>query len=62
MSDDKTWPIRLEAASVEVGHPLKLRLTEAPAPHVFVSAIVVRGRSAPPGPLDDPGRPALRCY
>jgi len=39
---------------------LKLPITEAHAPNVFVSAIVVRGRSAPPGPLDDPGRPALR--
>src|SRR5690606_20134175 len=39
---------------------LKLPITQAHAPNVFVSAIVVRGRSAPPGPLDDPGRPALR--
>ncbi len=39
---------------------LKLPITEAYAPNVFVSIVVVRGRSAPPGPLDDPGRPTLR--
>ncbi|HLU39272.1 MAG TPA: MG2 domain-containing protein, partial [Planctomycetota bacterium] len=39
---------------------LKLPITEAHAPNVFVSMIVVRGRSAPPGPLDDPGRPTMR--
>lgn len=39
---------------------LKLPITEEHAPNVFVSMIVVRGRSAPPGPLDDPGRPTLR--
>lgn len=39
---------------------LKLPITEAHAPNVFVSMIVVRGRSATPGPLDDPGRPTMR--
>src|SRR5690606_23911267 len=39
---------------------LKLPITEAHAPNVFVSMVVVRGRSAPPGPLDDPGRPTMR--
>jgi uncharacterized protein YfaS (alpha-2-macroglobulin family) len=35
---------------------LELPVTEAFAPNVFVSIVVTRGRSAPPGPLDDPGR------
>jgi len=39
---------------------LKLPITEAYAPNAFVSVVLVRGRSAPPGPLDDPGRPTLR--
>ncbi|MGH7644685.1 MAG: Ig-like domain-containing protein, partial [Gemmatimonadales bacterium] len=39
---------------------LKLPITEAHVPNAFVSIIVVRGRSAPPGPPDDPGRPTLR--
>jgi hypothetical protein len=39
---------------------LKLPITEAHAPNAFVSVVVVRGRSAAPGPLDDPGRPTLR--
>jgi alpha-2-macroglobulin len=39
---------------------LKLPITEAFAPNVFVSIVVARGRSAPPGPLDDPGRPTIR--
>ncbi|HYC32611.1 MAG TPA: MG2 domain-containing protein, partial [Gemmatimonadales bacterium] len=39
---------------------LKLPITEAFAPNAFVSIIVARGRSAPPGPLDDPGRPTIR--
>ena len=39
---------------------LRLPITEAFAPNAFVSIVVVRGRSAPPGPLDDPGRPTLR--
>ncbi|HEU5040042.1 MAG TPA: alpha-2-macroglobulin family protein, partial [Gemmatimonadales bacterium] len=39
---------------------LKLPVTEAFAPNVFVSIVVARGRSAAPGPLDDPGRPTIR--
>jgi uncharacterized protein YfaS (alpha-2-macroglobulin family) len=39
---------------------LRLPITEAFAPNAFVSIIVARGRSAPPGPLDDPGRPTIR--
>jgi len=39
---------------------MKLPITEALAPNAFISIIVVRGRSADPGPLDDPGRPTMR--
>ncbi|MEP6572188.1 MAG: Ig-like domain-containing protein [Gemmatimonadota bacterium] len=39
---------------------LKFPVTEAYAPNAFVSIVVARGRSAPPGPLDDPGRPTIR--
>ncbi|HEX6559756.1 MAG TPA: alpha-2-macroglobulin family protein [Longimicrobiales bacterium] len=39
---------------------IKVPITEALAPNAFVSVLLVRGRSATPGPLDDPGRPALR--
>jgi uncharacterized protein YfaS (alpha-2-macroglobulin family) len=39
---------------------LKLPLTESYVPNAFVSIVVARGRSAPPGSLGDPGRPALR--
>ena len=39
---------------------LSLPITEAHAPNVFVSIVVTRGRSARPGPLDDPGRPTVR--
>ena len=39
---------------------LKFPITEAFAPNAFVSILVARGRSAPPGPLDDPGRPTIR--
>ena len=39
---------------------LKFPITEAYAPNAFVSIIVARGRSAPPGPQDDPGRPTIR--
>lgn len=38
----------------------KLPITEAHAPNVFVSMLVTRGRSAPPGTLGDPGRPTVR--
>ena len=39
---------------------LKFPLTEAYVPNAYVSIVVARGRSAPPGGLGDPGRPALR--
>ena len=39
---------------------LRFPVTEAWAPNVYVSIVVARGRSAPPGPLDDPGRPTIR--
>jgi uncharacterized protein YfaS (alpha-2-macroglobulin family) len=39
---------------------LKIPITEALAPNAWVSVVMVRGRSAPPGTVDDPGRPTLR--
>ncbi|MFL5606333.1 MAG: alpha-2-macroglobulin family protein [Gemmatimonadaceae bacterium] len=39
---------------------LKFPITEAFAPNAFISIIVARGRSAPPGTLDDAGRPTMR--
>ncbi len=39
---------------------LRFAITEAYAPNVYVSILVARGRSARPGPLDDPGRPTIR--
>jgi hypothetical protein len=39
---------------------LKFPVVEAWAPNAFVSIVVARGRSAKPGPLDDPGRPTIR--
>ncbi len=39
---------------------LKFPVPEAWAPNAFVSIVVARGRSARPGPLDDPGRPTIR--
>ncbi len=39
---------------------LTLPITEALVPNAFVSVLVARGRSAAPGPLDDPGRPTIR--
>ena len=39
---------------------LRFPITEAYAPNAFVSIVVARGRSAPPGPQDDPGRPTIR--
>lgn len=39
---------------------LKFPITEAFAPNAFVAIVVTRGRSAAPGPLDDPGRPTIR--
>jgi uncharacterized protein YfaS (alpha-2-macroglobulin family) len=41
-------------------YTLKLPITEAYAPNVFVSVVVVRGRTGPPGTVDDPGRPTMR--
>ena len=39
---------------------LKFPVAESWAPNAFVSVLVARGRSARPGPLDDPGRPTIR--
>ncbi len=39
---------------------IRIPLTERHAPNVFVSVVVMRGRSGPQGTLDDPGRPAIR--
>ena len=39
---------------------LKFPITEAFSPNVYVSIVVARGRSAKPGPADDPGRPTIR--
>jgi hypothetical protein len=48
--------IRIESGTTTLSIPI----TEAHAPNVFVSIVVARGRSARPGPLDDPGRPTVR--
>jgi len=39
---------------------LKFPITEAYAPNAFISIFIARGRSSPPGHLDDPGRPTIR--
>ncbi|MCC7001745.1 MAG: Ig-like domain-containing protein [Gemmatimonadaceae bacterium] len=39
---------------------IKIPITEAHAPNAYVSVVMVRGRSAKPGTLDDPGRPTMR--
>ncbi|MEP6621782.1 MAG: Ig-like domain-containing protein [bacterium] len=39
---------------------IKFPITEAFAPNAFVSILVSRGRSAPPGTVDDAGRPTIR--
>ncbi|HEU4563859.1 MAG TPA: MG2 domain-containing protein [Gemmatimonadaceae bacterium] len=39
---------------------LKFPITEAYVPNAYVSIFVARGRSEPPGRLDDPGRPTIR--
>jgi uncharacterized protein YfaS (alpha-2-macroglobulin family) len=39
---------------------LRFPITEEYAPNAFVSVFIVRGRSAPPGRLDDVGRPTIR--
>ncbi|MDZ4862126.1 MAG: MG2 domain-containing protein [Gemmatimonadota bacterium] len=48
--------MRLTSGSTTLKFPVK----ESWAPNVFVSVMVTRGRSAPPGALDDPGRPTIR--
>lgn len=48
--------LRIESGTTTLALPI----TEAHAPNVFVSIVVARGRSAKPGPLDDPGRPTVR--
>ena len=39
---------------------VRLAVTEAFVPNAYVSVVVTRGRSAPPGRLDDVGRPTMR--
>jgi alpha-2-macroglobulin len=39
---------------------VRVPITEELAPNAYVSVLLVRGRSAVPGPLDDPGRPTMR--
>ncbi|HEU4457301.1 MAG TPA: MG2 domain-containing protein [Longimicrobium sp.] len=39
---------------------VRIPITEAFAPNAYVSVVMVRGRSARPGTVDDPGRPTLR--
>jgi uncharacterized protein YfaS (alpha-2-macroglobulin family) len=39
---------------------LRFPITEAYAPNAYVSILIARGRTAPPGRLDDPGRPTIR--
>ncbi len=39
---------------------LRFPITEKLVPNAYVSVVLVRGRSAPPKYLDDPGRPTLR--
>ncbi len=48
--------LRLTAGATAIQVPV----TEAFVPNAFVSVVVVRGRSAPPGGIADPGRPAFR--
>ena len=48
--------MRLESGSTTLRFPI----TEKFAPNAFVSVFIVRGRSAPPGRLDDVGRPTIR--
>jgi uncharacterized protein YfaS (alpha-2-macroglobulin family) len=48
--------LRLTSGSTTIKFPV----TEQWAPNAFVSIVVTRGRSAQPGPLDDPGRPTIR--
>lgn len=39
---------------------LRFPITEEYVPNAFISIVVARGRSAPPGEPDDPGRPTIR--
>lgn len=39
---------------------LKFPISEAYVPNAYVSVVVARGRSAPPGGIGDPGRPTIR--
>jgi alpha-2-macroglobulin len=48
--------VHLTAGATTISVPI----TEALVPNAFISVLVARGRSAPPGPLDDPGRPTIR--
>src|SRR5213083_992217 len=48
--------LRLVSGSTTLEFPI----TEAYAPHVYVSILVARGRSAPRAAPDDPGRPTIR--
>lgn len=48
--------LRLTSGSTALRFPI----TEAYAPNVYVSMLVVKGRTAPPSMPDDPGRPTIR--
>ncbi|HEU4586214.1 MAG TPA: MG2 domain-containing protein, partial [Gemmatimonadaceae bacterium] len=48
--------MKLESGSATLRFPI----TEEYAPNAFVSVFIVRGRTAPPGRLDDVGRPTIR--
>lgn len=48
--------LRLTSGSTTLRFPI----TEAYAPNVFVSMLVVKGRTAPPDAPDDPGKPTIR--
>ena len=48
--------VRITSGSTTIKFPI----TEAFAPNAYVSILVTRGRSAKPGPLEDPGRPTVR--
>jgi alpha-2-macroglobulin len=48
--------LRITSGTTTLAFPI----TEAWAPNAFVSIVVSRGRTAPPGRFDDAGRPALR--
>ncbi len=48
--------MKLESGSTTLRFPI----TEEYAPNAYVSVFIARGRSAPPGKLDDVGRPTIR--